>query len=570
MTDDASIRHGDLSDEYKMQFVLLELEHLLRSAATPSTLSDYGLPLPNSNALETLSNRLLMEERNYDKESLTTCYKSAYATLHEKQKHVFDHVMSTLVADQQVLSFVYGHGGTGKTFLWSTIIAKLRSEGKIVLAVAASGIASLLLPSGRTAHSRFKIPQDLTDQSVCNIKKGTHVGILLTETTLIVWDEAPMSDRRCFEALDKCLRDLTGNSNTPFGGKSMLLGGDFRQTLPVIPKASRNVILKSSLPRSYLWRHFKVFKLTENMRLAQPGMTAVERVEVQTFSNWLLDIGDGLLGQLDENDPQNAKLINIPSKFIIPHNENAINDLIDFIYDNDTLACPSPESLSKKAIVCPKNETTDIINNTVLERIPGASRTYLSTDTVIPRSDNSEDIDLLYPSEYLNMLEFSGLPAHKLHLKIGSPVILLRNINQREGLCNGTRLIVTQLLPRVVEAKIITGTAVGRKVYIPRISLTHNDQELPFTFKRKQFPLRLCYAMSINKSQGQSLNKIGVYLPEPVFSHGQLYVALSRATSPNAVKILIVPSDDSNPNVTKNVVYTDFLSEIDTTTTTFA
>ncbi|XP_071738903.1 uncharacterized protein [Rutidosis leptorrhynchoides] len=111
------------------------------------------------------------------------------------------------------LLFVYGHGGTGKTFLWKAIITCLRAKGKIVLAVASSGIASLLLPSSRTAHSRFKLPIDLTDESMCNINKNTQMAKLLESTDLIVWDEAPMNTKRCFEALDHSLRDILGNKN---------------------------------------------------------------------------------------------------------------------------------------------------------------------------------------------------------------------------------------------------------------------------------------------------------------------------------------------------------------------
>ena len=121
---------------------------------------------------------------------------------------------------------MYGHGGTGKTFLWKTIISTIRSEGKIVLAVASSSIASLLLPSGRTAHSRFKLPLELTDESLCNVKKNTLIGNLLKETDLIIWDEAPMNDRRCFEALDITLRDLLDSPDAFFGGKTVVLGGD--------------------------------------------------------------------------------------------------------------------------------------------------------------------------------------------------------------------------------------------------------------------------------------------------------------------------------------------------------
>jgi hypothetical protein len=131
---------------------------------------------------------------------------------------------------------VCGHGGTGKTFLWNAIIAKLRSEKKIVLAVASLGVASLLLPRGHTAHSRFKIPFDINDTVKCKVKRGTMLAELIQVATLIIWDEAPMTNRRCFEALDRTMRDILSkhipsNALLPFGGKPVVLGGDFRQIL---------------------------------------------------------------------------------------------------------------------------------------------------------------------------------------------------------------------------------------------------------------------------------------------------------------------------------------------------
>jgi hypothetical protein len=128
---------------------------------------------------------------------------------------------------------VCGHGGTGKTFLWDAIIAKLRSEKKIVLAVASSGVASLLLPRGRIAHSRFKIPFDINDNVKCTIKRGTMLAEFIQVPTLIIWDEAPMTNRLCFEALDKMMRDILSehiprNVLLPLGGKPVVLGSDFR------------------------------------------------------------------------------------------------------------------------------------------------------------------------------------------------------------------------------------------------------------------------------------------------------------------------------------------------------
>ena len=183
--------------------------------------------------------------------------------------------------------------------------------------------------------------------------------------------------------------------------------------------------------------------------------------------------------------------------------------------------------------------------------IQGKSKTYLSSDEAIPVGKDGVVTELLYPPEYLNTLKFQGLPPHDLTLKIGTPIMLLRNVNLGGGLCNGTRLIVTQMLSKLIEAEIITGNKIGEKIFIPRIPLTVKDPNYPFIFKRKQFPVRLCYAMTINKSQGQSLKKIGIYLPEPIFGHGQLYVALSRSTTPYGLKLLIKKPEGHACNQTK-------------------
>jgi len=147
----------------------------------------------------------------------------------------------------------------------------------------------------------------------------------------------------------------------------------------------------------------------------------------------------------------------------------------------------------------------------------------------------------------LPSLKISGLLNHCLQLTGSAPVILLRNLNQSIGLCNGTQLVVTKKGSRVVQVKVIFGSKVGETVLIPRIDLTPSN--LPnLQIRRRQFPLKLVFAMTINKSQGQTLNQVGVYLPKPMFSHGQLYVALSHVSSPSGLKVLIcnrrgVPTD---------------------------
>lgn len=207
-----------------------ELEGAL--AQHGKSLEDFNILLPADALLAMLMNRSIMEEKSYNHPQLATESAMLIPLLNMEQKQVFDIIMKSIGEGRQETIFVCGHGGTGKTFLWKTIITTLRSQGKIVLAVASSGIASLLLPAGRTAHSRLKIPLDLTDESVCNIKKNTQVAELLKQTDLIIWDEAPVNDRKCFEALDRTLRDICDQPNAVFGKKTLCLAVTFAKHCP--------------------------------------------------------------------------------------------------------------------------------------------------------------------------------------------------------------------------------------------------------------------------------------------------------------------------------------------------
>nr|GEU44823.1 DNA helicase [Tanacetum cinerariifolium] len=386
--------------------------------------------------------------------------------------------------NKQEMIFVYGHDGTGKTFLWRTLINNMRSEGKIVLAVASSGIASLLLPAGRTAHSRFKLLLDLTDKSLCNIKKNTNAAPLLAKTSPIIWDESLMNDKRCFEALDRTLRDVLDAPEKLFGCKTIVLRGDFRQTPPVKKGASKPEIVSASIAASELWPHFKVCKLTENMRLLQPGLNKYEKTRAANFASWLLEIGDGKTGTVEENSDGDSSWITVPEEFCIPDDDNGLKNLIGFIYDENTLQHPTAADLQQKAIVCPKNTTADEINETVLEILHGKSMVYTSSDEAIPLgSDLGGEVELLYPPEYLNTLQFLGFPSHRLELKVEAPIMLLRNMNLQGGMCNGTQMIIKKLSSRLIDANLITGNKVGERVYIPRIVLTTKEpHSLTYTF----------------------------------------------------------------------------------------
>jgi hypothetical protein len=149
--------------------------------------------------------------------------------------------------------FVDGPGGTGKTFLYRYLIVTIHSEGLIVVATTTSGIAASIMPGGRTAHSVFKIPIKISDGSICKFSKQSDTTNFLRRAALIIWDEVAMTKRHSVKTLDRSLQDIMG-CELPFGEKVMMLGGDFRQVLPVVPQGTRAQIMDATLLRSYIWK----------------------------------------------------------------------------------------------------------------------------------------------------------------------------------------------------------------------------------------------------------------------------------------------------------------------------
>ncbi|KAK9056489.1 hypothetical protein SSX86_023850 [Deinandra increscens subsp. villosa] len=549
-----SINHSQIQN-----LTLFELEKFLHR--NNSTLRNFPtMPYPDGDSIESANNRLITEELAYDTSEVQLEFERLKLALTDEQQQVFGNVMTSVALKKGGVFFVYGYGGTGKTFLWRTLSAAIRAKGDIVLNVASSGIASLLLTGGRTAHSRFLIPLKLTEDSICRIKPDSDAANLLKKTSLIIWDEAPMVHKHAFEALDRTLRDIitpdaTNNTNSPFGGTTIVLGGDFRQILPVVPNGGRKDIVRASLTSSHLWPTCKVFKLTKNMRLTI-GSQHLNVEETRKFAQWLLDIGEGNAGDSKDGEA----IIDIPEDLLITDPIDPISSLVDFVYPSLLENLNNPQYFQQRAILAPTNEVVEEINDRLISLFPGDEKEYLSSDNVCHEEYLNENFDEdLYSPDILNGLKLSGLPNHRLVLKVGVPVMLLRNIDKKGGLCNGTRLKVVALRNRVIEAEIISGTNVGNRAFIPRLSLTPSDTKIPFKFQRRQFPLAVSFAMTVNKSQGQSLSKVGLYLKHPVFSHGQLYVALSRVTNRNGLKLLVMDADGNLTNKTSNVVYKEVL-----------
>ncbi|KAG3197514.1 hypothetical protein PC128_g6789 [Phytophthora cactorum] len=392
-------------------------------------------------------------------------------------------------------------GGTGKSTLLKHILAKVRLSGKIALAVASSGIASLLFMGGRTAHSTFKIPLKLNDTSRCSIFKQSHLKGLIQKASVVIWDEAPMTHRHAFDAVDRSLRDLMDNDDEPFGGKVFVLSGDFRQILPVVVRGTPAQTIDDWLKSSTLWPKFQQLHLRENMRI--PKDMLIEN-PVEELS--------------DDGEDEDIRPGAIP---------RGLTRMVDEMYaDINNPEIANDEYFANRTILTTTNAVVQRINEAVAQRLEGVSQEYLSTDSV------EED-------EEVNFFEQE----------------VLHTVNERVyALSNSS--------PHVIHATIMTGERQGQHVLIPRIVFISDGEarEFPFRLRRKQFPVQPAFAMTINKAQGQTVQNLGLYLSTPCFSHGQLYVALLRVTSRSKLKALIeYPQLEEEDGVyTDNIVYRQF------------
>ncbi|XP_022026932.1 uncharacterized protein LOC110927913 [Helianthus annuus] len=477
------------SIERVQNMVLTEISILLQSMG--KNINEFDLPkITDDVNLQDAGYRELQEEYGI---VLEPEHLSAKDSLNPDQKNVFDEIMMHVDNDLPGVFFIDGPGGTGKTFLYIALLTEIRSRGLIALATASSGAAANNMPGGRTAHSRFKIPLNLENNSMCNIKKQSGAAKLIRSTKIIIWDEASMAKRQAIEAVDRTFQDIIGVS-LPFGGKIMVMGGDFRQVLAVIKRGTRAQIVDSSVRMSPLWSLTKKMWLTIIMRALKDPW----------FSKFLLRVGDGT------EEPIEGNYIRIPDDMTIQCNnrENAIKELIHAIFPSIEDNVYSSDYIISRAILSTKNESVDEINNQLIEVFQGEEKVYYSFD------EAEDDQRNFYPVEFLNSLNSVNMPE--------------------------------------------------KEFFLPRIPLTLSEDDMfPFKLKRKQFPIRLSFSMTINKAQGQTILNVGFYLPDSVFSHGQLYVALSRGISRQSPKVLVHLAKEFKQRgvYTSNVVYQEVLRD---------
>ena len=461
------------------------------------------------------------------------------ASLNPQQRICYNRILSCLTEPTTTQVFLQGPAGMGKTFLYRCLCGMLCAQNKVVLCVASSGIAAQLLPGGITSHLRFRIPLNVHEDSICSITRTSELAALFQMTDLIIWDEVPMQHKYCFAAVDKMLRDVC---NSPpecrFGNILIVFGDNFSQILPIVPNGNRGAIVNACIQRSSLWPKFQQLRLSQNMRVI-PGINNV------AFATFLSSM---------------SHLTEMQGAIYLPPYIRRMNSLDTFcsqVFPTTLMqeAHTNFNAFEGRAILSFRNDTVTQFNERLLLELPGTMH-YFHAANSMKEDEAVPGVEPL-PVEFLQSIELASLPPSKLCLKIGAPVILLRNLSPKQGLCNGTRMTITHLGRSSIDGVICGSQFYGQFRLLPRLHLTTLEGDLPFIMKRKQFPIRLCFAMTVNKSQGQSLSTVGVDLRLPAFTHGQLYVALSRVTSLDGLTVLF--SEGNATQTTDNIVFPEVL-----------
>jgi hypothetical protein len=392
MSDDFRRRHT--CPNVVEQNVLLHISGMLQSMGKDIKMFD--LPDIDENYDTTGGEaREVIEESNIE---VDPDDKNLASSLNPEQRHAYEKIVSAVHSGDGGVFFVDGPGGTGKTFLYRALLATVREEKKIAIATATSGVAASIMPGGRTAHSRFKIPLNLEDGSSCNFTKQSGTAKLLRMASLILWDEATMTKRQAVEALDNSMRDIMGRRDLPFGGKTIVFGGDFRQVLPVVRKGTRAEIIDAALRSSYLWKGMHQLPLVTNMRAHSDPW----------FADYLLRVGNGT-----EEADEEAN-IRLPTDICIPSTDMEKDDLqklIDHVFPSlgDNMA--DPNYMTSRAILSTKNDYVDGINKTMIERFNGMEKIYHSFDSA------EDDPHGYYAQEFLHSLTPNGLPPPRAQVE---------------------------------------------------------------------------------------------------------------------------------------------------------
>ncbi|KAL7552468.1 hypothetical protein ACHAWF_015721 [Thalassiosira exigua] len=515
------------------------------------TNADCGIEMPN----EDLDNSAFDNSSQID-EGAKDFFDSNFQSLTDEQQTLFYRLMEHIETVEGGLYSLDTPAGAGKTFFCDVFLAAIRKDRIIAISTAMSGIAATLLRLATTFHRRFGAPIPCTENSCSKLKLNSNEAQIIREAAVIVVDEVSMMDYKLLDMLDRFLQELM-QKHKFMGDKLILLMHDFRQTLPVIEGGNRPRVVSSAVMNSELWQHFIPLHLTRNMRIERLLTDSTSEARKQRLlhhKDWLLSIGNGTAPPVVPN----TNIIEIP-KHMVANSKTELESRIfpDFVQNHTNV-----QYLSERAIVSTKNGIVQQCNFEMIEQLPGDMEISCSRDSCID-PDSIAQIE----EEFLNKLNPSGMPPHRLALKVGACIILIRNMSITEGHCNGTRYIIAEMTKNLLRARKLRGGP-NSEILIPRIP-TISKTSFIVPFKRLQFPVLGAYYLTFNRAQGQILRHAGMYLPQSVLSHGHLYVGASRCRDPDNIAIYADQSEfdyvryliSDGTTVTRNVVYPEIFQQ---------
>lgn len=530
-----STMHPRAENELLLTFqLLLEREDL----------SSFGLPSPV--VAESRKDReIVWHSLAFDASVLRQELLSLIPTLNEEQRTIFNEVHECIITHKQVLMVVKARSGRGKTYLLNTVSKMVRARREICLTCSSTAISALMIPNSTTAHTLFRIPvvRDGDGPVECDVSSDSERAALLRVASLFIWDEFACMHRDCIEAVHILLQQLMGN-NLPFGGKSILLSGDFRQTAPVVPGGDKVDILYYSFRFSALYSSFFIRELTRPMRDASDP----------AYSAQVDQIGDGVdhLGQ----PLPSTHVLSLSTPFACTFFTDFIQAM-NWAYPSPRCSTHPPDQFT--TVLSVRNSEVREINDYYVDTFFPDAPTFTAQNYLKDTTDgHTFDIPSVMAEEYLNSLEVSGVPPQRLRLFPGAHAVVLRNMYMDIQCVNGAKVTITRIhSPYLIEVYIHSSNST---VSLPRILFSFQLPSVPLEVHRRQFPLCLAYSLTVNKSQSQTLSRVLLDLRTPVFAHGQLYVAFGRVASSSSIAVLIQEKTKGRDkdNIT-NVVYQELL-----------
>ena len=378
---------------------------------------------------------------------------------------------------------------------------------------------------------------------MCNIKKNIDRCELIRRTRLIFWNEISMQRKWDFMIVSRIFFDLCDvDERMSFEGKIVCFCENFKQCLSVVVNKSRDIVINMNLQKLSFWHKVEVLHLIINMRLQNSSLNEQNRQKTIEFARDVLNIDNAMITK--ENEMTSWKHDFLPFK-------NTQIDLIDIIYFDLHVRILNNEYLSERTILIVVNIDVLHINDICIDKLRDSLQLKHNVNTSV-----DSNLKKKFDDECFHRYNEISLPSHTLRLKIDMPVMILRNLKSSIK-CNDIRARITRIDQHVLETEIVDDKRTNLKIVIPRISLQFKNDEsskdrraiMSCQFIRRQYPIRSAFAMIINKSQKQSLKHVDVNVQiRTCFTHGQLYVALSKITKKRNLHI-IVPESMSESNV---------------------